>query len=210
MNRLHLQDRYSVITVPTDALAPHCARPLASTVMIVNSYILHFGSLTKSHLGQALSACFPHGAIKEIRGYSMRYWGNESCFLRCTCDAGPRFWTYFGDQKTLFEIADEISRKSLGNFGSEKTVNDIWMTIRWFSFNQMYLKISSANIYFVSSLIHWGRVRNIFVGNLTIIVSDNGLSPGRHQAIIWTNAGILLIRPLGTNFSEISIEIHTF
>ena len=28
--------------------------------------------------------------------------------------------------------------------------------------------------------------------------------------IIWTNAGILLIRPLGTNFSEILIEIHTF
>ena len=39
---------------------------------------------------------------------------------------------------------------------------------------------------------------------------DNGLSPDRRQAIIWTNAGILLIRPLGTNFSGILIEIHTF
>ena len=48
---------------------------------------------------------------------------------------------------------------------------------------------------------------HIYVGNLTIIGSDNGLSPGRRQAIIWTNAGILLIEPLGTNFSEISIEI---
>ena len=36
---------------------------------------------------------------------------------------------------------------------------------------------------------------------------DNGLSPGRRQAIIWTNAGILLIWPLGTNFSEILIKI---
>ena len=35
------------------------------------------------------------------------------------------------------------------------------------------------------------------VGNLTIIGSDNGLSPGRRQAIIWTNAGISLIGPLG-------------
>ena len=35
-------------------------------------------------------------------------------------------------------------------------------------------------------------------------------SPGRRQAIIWTNAGILLIWPLGTNFNEILIEIHTF
>ena len=41
---------------------------------------------------------------------------------------------------------------------------------------------------------------HICVGNLTIIGSDNGLSPGRRQAIIWTNAGILLIGPLGTNF----------
>ena len=45
---------------------------------------------------------------------------------------------------------------------------------------------------------------------LSIIGSDNGLSPGRRQAIIWTNAGILLIGPLGTNFSEILTEIHTF
>ena len=50
----------------------------------------------------------------------------------------------------------------------------------------------------------------ICVGNLTIIGSDNGLSPGRHQAIIWTNTGILLIGPLVTNFSEILIEILTF
>ena len=59
-------------------------------------------------------------------------------------------------------------------------------------------------------LTHWGRVTHICVGKLTIICSDNGLSPERRQAIIWTNAGILLIGPLGTNFSEISIEIQTF
>ena len=59
-------------------------------------------------------------------------------------------------------------------------------------------------------LTHWGRVTHICVGNLTIIVSENGLSPGRHQAIIWTNAGILFIGPIGTNFSEILIRIQTF
>ena len=59
-------------------------------------------------------------------------------------------------------------------------------------------------------LTHWGRVTHICVGNLTIIGSDNGLSPGRRQAIIWTNAGMLLIGPLGTNFSENLIEILTF
>ena len=40
---------------------------------------------------------------------------------------------------------------------------------------------------------HWGWVAHVFVGKITIIGSDNGLSPGRRQAIIWTNAGILLI-----------------
>ena len=51
---------------------------------------------------------------------------------------------------------------------------------------------------------------HICVSKVTIIDSDNGLSPGRRQAIIQTNARILLIWPLGTNFSEILIEIHTF
>ena len=51
---------------------------------------------------------------------------------------------------------------------------------------------------------------HICVSKLTIIGSDNGLSPRRRQAIIWTNAGILLFRPLGTKFSDILIEIPTF
>ena len=59
-------------------------------------------------------------------------------------------------------------------------------------------------------LTHWDRVTHICVGNLTIIGSDNGLSPGQRQAIIWTNAGILLIGSLGTNFSQILIEILAF
>ena len=46
--------------------------------------------------------------------------------------------------------------------------------------------------------------------NWVIIGSDNDLSPVRRQAIIWTNAGILLIGPWGTNFSEILIGIQTF
>ena len=51
---------------------------------------------------------------------------------------------------------------------------------------------------------------HLCVGDLTIIGSDNGLSPGRRQAIIWNNAGSLLIGPLGTNFREIQIEILPF
>ena len=60
------------------------------------------------------------------------------------------------------------------------------------------------------SLTHWGRVMHICVSKLTTIASDNGLSPDRRQAIIWTNVGILLIWNLRTNFSEILFEIHIF
>ena len=60
------------------------------------------------------------------------------------------------------------------------------------------------------SLTHWGRVTHICVSKLTIIGSDNGLSPVRHQTIIWTNAWILLIWPLVTNFNEIPTEIYIF
>ena len=61
-----------------------------------------------------------------------------------------------------------------------------------------------------ATVFHWSRITHICVGKLTTIGSDNGLSPGRRQAIIWTNARILFIIFLGVNFSEILIEIHTF
>ena len=50
----------------------------------------------------------------------------------------------------------------------------------------------------------WCVSKHSFIG------SENGLTPGRSQAIIWTNARILLIGPFGTNFSEIFIEIRIF
>ena len=56
-----------------------------------------------------------------------------------------------------------------------------------------------------TSLTHWGRLTHICIGKLTIIGSDDGLSPGLCQAVMWTNAGILLIRTSGTNFSDIFI-----
>ena len=62
---------------------------------------------------------------------------------------------------------------------------------------------------YLTMLTHWGQVMYLCVGKLTTIGSDNGLSPGRRQAIIWTSAGILLIGPLGTNCSEILIGIQT-
>ena len=55
------------------------------------------------------------------------------------------------------------------------------------------------------------RPRDAYIyASVNMPILYNGLSPNRRQAIIWTNAGILLIEPLGTNFNEILIEIHTF
>ena len=60
------------------------------------------------------------------------------------------------------------------------------------------------------NLTHRGQVMHIGVSKLTIIGSDNGLSPGWRQVIISTNTGLFLIGTLGTHFSEILGEIHTF
>ena len=70
--------------------------------------------------------------------------------------------------------------------------------------------IQNSRGYLAWYLTHWGRVTHICVSKLTIIDSDDGLSPGRRRTIIWTNAKILLLGPLGTNSSEILLEIHTF
>ena len=55
----------------------------------------------------------------------------------------------------------------------------------------MFIKTIEAEWHIYSSIKH------------TIIGSDNGLSNVRHQSIIWNSDGILLMEPLGTNFSEI-------
>ena len=78
----------------------------------------------------------------------------------------------------------------------------------------------TANCAIISSMEAWWHIYASI--NSAIISSDNDLTPyhldqshfkngllapGRHQAIIWTNTGILLIEPSETNFSEISIGI---
>ena len=64
--------------------------------------------------------------------------------------------------------------------------------------------------WYIIYLTHWSRVTHICVDKLTTIGSDNGLSPRRLQAIIWTNAGILLIRPWGTNSNEFLFKLQHF
>ena len=64
-----------------------------------------------------------------------------------------------------------------------------------------YLTGTNASVNLIV-LSHWGRVMHICVSKLTIIGSDNGLSPDRRQAITWNSAGILFVGHLWTNFDR--------
>ena len=57
-----------------------------------------------------------------------------------------------------------------------------WIMLFWY-----IAKVFVGDDTFFIQLIHWGRVTHICVSKLTIIGPDNGLSPGRRQAIVWTN-----------------------
>ena len=46
--------------------------------------------------------------------------------------------------------------------------------------------------------------------NKVNIGSDNDLASVWHQAVLWTNVGVLLLEPLGTNFSEIWNKVQTY
>ena len=97
-------------------------------------------------------------------------------------------------------------------FRAQRTIYHGYTELWWFLFftSDKFLNIQSIGMWNDVTIIQWGRVTHICVSKLTIIGSDNGLSPGRRQAIICTNVGILLFRTLGRNFSEILSEIHTF
>ena len=104
------------------------------------------------------------------------------------------------------KVGDNLEKKI---FGGTKLIISLWMQ-QWkgYFIGAAQWKWRPDNI--KCMLTHWARVTHIYVGKVFIIGSDNGLSPGRRQAIIWINVGILLIGPVGTNFSEILIEINTF
>ena len=87
---------------------------------------------------------------------------------------------------------------------SSHNLDQWWFIVRWIPKIKLDLRIGGHCI------TYWGRMTHICGSKLTIISSDNGLSPRRRQAIIWTSDGILLIGPVGTSFSEILIEVYTF
>ena len=63
-------------------------------------------------------------------------------------------------------------------------------------------------MYGIELISPWWRISES--ANWVSTGSDNGLMPVQRQAIIWTNADLLSIGPLGTKFSDILIKIQNF
>ena len=95
-------------------------------------------------------------------------------------------------------ILSQTLTKELINFTN--LIQQCWPR---FSMPHNFTKIPSIKTHLplVPHICQWSR---------SVLVSDNGLSPIRRPAIIWTSPGLLSIGPLGTNYSEILIKIQNF
>ena len=101
-------------------------------------------------------------------------------------------WQFYGTQPLFFPVITHV-----------QNIYIYMMTFpKMWSLLIMSQAISRFVIGGLSLLTHWGWVTHSCIGNLTIIGSDKGWSAGWYQAIIWTDAGIWLIRLLGTHFIE--------
>ena len=129
----------------------------------------------------------------------MPWHGNVSA-LQDLCEGNPRVNNEF-HSKSVSNVELLCFRFCQLERAFEQTVK--LLLVIWYTMTLMWYHCNVA-------LTHWGRVTHICIGNLIIIGSDNGLSPGRREAIIWTNDGILLIGLLGTYVSEIVIGIQIF
>ena len=103
----------------------------------------------------------------------------------------------------IVEMMRFIQTKSLKLNGTR------YVGAKWHFFGAKWnIDTRGKMVYFIKT--HWGRMTHICASKRTTTGSDNDLSPGRRQAIIWTNSRLLLIGPLGTNFRETLITIQTF
>ena len=120
---------------------------------------------------------------------------------RLSFSCGPSVWPV--QPQNEFRFANGNQQKGLTLF--------LQQGASWFLSSVLNSRINGGWIFcWLTFNSHWGRVMHISINNLTIIGSDNSLSPGWCQPIISLNAGILLIQTLGTSVSEILNEIHTF
>ena len=141
--------------------------------------------------------------------YTPLYLTLYSCHHHCTIFFFENYFLPLWQSKYSIKIAQVRWKSLLLNVSRIATLNSkmtIWLRSGTYCSNRHNLR----QVEYIFNSLRPSDAYMRQVSKLTVIGSDNGLSPGRRQAIIWTNTGILLIGPLGTNFNEIFIEIHTF
>ena len=160
-----------------------------------NGYLCYCNFIPGRQIATKFCTCHVMACAKFCSNHLIRIWMNEiNLLLNLTCRKWVVKW-HIVTERSLFWLTYSQERWSVVSLCCS-------IEIEWVVFLTGLLSLWA--------LTHWGRVTHICVSKITIIGSDNGLSPGRRQAIIWTNAGILLIGPLGTKSSQIVIEIQTF
>ena len=107
---------------------------------------------------------------------------------------------YVINARTHVCVRNDSETHSTGVTGSSNTVSCVSLSFRTHP---------CVNLWSHTLLTHWGQVTHICISKVTIIRSDNDLLPGRRQAIIWTNAGLLLIRPLGITSMKLNWNLYS-
>ena len=159
---------------------------------------IHRGPVNSPHKWPVTRKMFPFDDVIMRKWNPFRRRHLQAHFLEWKCfELRLKFhWSLFlRVQLTIFQ---HWFRWWIGAVQATSQYMNQWWLVHWLIYASLGL----------NELTHWGRVTHICIGKLTIIVSDNGLSPGRRQAIIWTNAGIVLIWTLRKHFSEMISEIH--
>ena len=125
-------------------------------------------------------------------------WDIEFYSIKHVCDTRPK-WVKEQQYIAIMEPCAVVFRQRLVVYC--KVVLTVTMPIA-------SLPLRDIDFYcFIFMLTQWGRVTHMCVSKIIIIASDNGLSPGPRQYIIWTNDGIMSIGPFRINFGEILMKI---
>ena len=194
---------------------------------------LIFGPLVAKNWPKiGVSATFRENCqLDSFHPWDLYLWGKSLDPYRFSCSC-PQFWPSGGQKLTENRGFRNFSRKLFLRFPNflyqlqpqylpyhDTLVGRVMP--KFFS-NKFFLNDSHQCSYhndlkiglFVGYfLMGWVLIRaGVYCPHLwaQLVGSDNALSPGQCQAIIWTSDGIFSIWTLGTNFSEILREIQTF
>ena len=104
--------------------------------------------------------------------------------LLCSCASALSIQHYQLMEDKRYLLSTCVSALFKTHCGNVDTSLFVFCGIHLRAFSQLVPELLLSII----NLTHWGRVTHICVSKHYTICSDNGLSPRRRQAIIWTNA----------------------